>query len=622
MKMKLAMRLTLVFGLTISILVVAQGIVMTQAMTGEVERLISEAAKDTVTARAAETGRWLAGHIAETAFMASTAEMRSGDINTAGAFFVDRADFMNKEHLLELFATPDGTDVTSAGARSTIGERDYFIDIVKNGKNQAISAANISKSTGKQQIIVANKVVKKDGSLAGICASSLSLDTINSIVGGIAIADGGQGMIIQKDGIIIAHPDETLHMFDIAKSAELGFRGLDALAATATGGSETASGQGRFINRDGMEEIAFYAAVPNSPGWVLLAMAPVSSFMSFRNVIILITTILTVILILSVGIASRIAARGIVIPVTLAGKAIASLAEGDLTLGALDETELLRLKDRGDEIGDMGRKVSQTCESLNDIVLTITRAAKSVQGGSGEINNASLALSNGANQQAASAEEVSASMEQMNANVQHTSENSGETEKIAVETSKESVATGTAVAETVQMMKDIAARVSIVEEIASQTNLLALNAAIEAARAGEAGKGFAVVASEIRKLAERSKDAAKEISDLSRRSTEISERAGELISSTVEKIKRTTDLIQEIGSALREQSSGVSQVVSATNHLDQVVQQNAAAAEELSASAAMLDSSAQDLMERIAFFKTRDTVSGGQDSPGQELSAI
>ena len=46
---------------------------------------------------------------------------------------------------------------------------------------------------------------------------------------------------------------------------------------------------------------------------------------------------------------------------------------------------------------------------------------------------------------------------------------------------------------TVSAIKQIAQKITIIEEIARKTDLLALNAAVEAARAGEHGKGFAVV---------------------------------------------------------------------------------------------------------------------------------
>jgi methyl-accepting chemotaxis protein len=104
----------------------------------------------------------------------------------------------------------------------------------------------------------------------------------------------------------------------------------------------------------------------------------------------------------------------------------------------------------------------------------------------------------------------------------------------------------------------IAAIVNVIGEIAGQTNLLAFNASIEAARAGEHGVGFSVVAGEVRKLAERSSEAAREITTLIHESanrvsqgSQVSHRAQEAfgmilksVGSTSESIKRIADSTQ------------------------------------------------------------------------------
>ena len=53
------------------------------------------------------------------------------------------------------------------------------------------------------------------------------------------------------------------------------------------------------------------------------------------------------------------------------------------------------------------------------------------------------------------------------------------------------------VIKSINFIKGISEKISIIEEIARKTELLSINAAVEAARAGEQGRGFSVVASEI-----------------------------------------------------------------------------------------------------------------------------
>ena len=191
-----------------------------------------------------------------------------------------------------------------------------------------------------------------------------------------------------------------------------------------------------------------------------------------------------------------------------------------------------------------------------------------------------------------------------------------QTEKIAIKSAADARDGGGAVVKTVSAMKEIATKISIIEEIARQTNILALNAAIEAARAGEHGKGFAVVAAEVRKLAERSQKAAGEISTLSTSSVTIAEQAGGMLDRMLPDIQKTAELVQEISASSKEQDTGAEQINQAIQQLDQVIQQNASATEQMASTTEELNSQAEQMKETIAFFTLEGRQQRALAAPG------
>ena len=301
--------------------------------------------------------------------------------------------------------------------------------------------------------------------------------------------------------------------------------------------------------------------------------------------------------------------RMITAPLRRAARVLESVAEGDFT-------ERLDIHGR-DEVGRMAQALNSALDGVSRALTEVREAADRTAAASRQMAAAAEDLSGGSHEQATSLEETAASLEEITGTLRQTADNAGKASEFASSSRKVAEKGGSAVASTVEAMREIerASRsifdiVATIDGIAFQTNLLALNAAVEAARAGEHGRGFAVVAAEVRGLAQRAATAAKEIKTLVQDSvakveagSQLAGRSGATLEEIVGSAKQLTDLIHEIASASREQSAGVDQVNRAIAQMEQVVQRNASQTEEINATSEALAAQASQLQSLVGRFR-------------------
>ena len=291
---------------------------------------------------------------------------------------------------------------------------------------------------------------------------------------------------------------------------------------------------------------------------------------------------------------------------------LSQMATGNMDLAIENEY-------RGDFL-PIKNAMSQILDSLNTTLSKINITSEQVAMQSERMSDAAQTLSSGAVEQAAAVEELSAGIQDISLQVEMTSQDSETARSASMDAMKQLQICDRKVKALTSTIEDISNSsrqiggiIKTIEDISFQTNILALNASVEAARAGEAGKGFAVVAGEVQNLASKSAASAQNITELIENSikqvadgTELSADTAEALSVLVSSAQVATGMIEKIADSAMQQSHSIKQLKLGMEQISNVVQTNAATAEESAASASKLQSQAEEMKDTVHQFRLRN----------------